>query len=252
MQEAAKPARPAPERFEAALFDLDGVLTDTASLHADCWKRTFDELLARLAAKSGDDPVPFDIATDYRDHVDGKARRDGVRDFLRSRGVRLPEGSPASSAHEDSVHGVARRKDALFSQALKERGVRVYDGSLRWLRYLRAAGLATAVVSASHHCGEVLRAAGIADLFDAQVDGHVADGLGLAGKPAPDSFLEGARRLGAQPARAIVVEDALSGVRAGRAGGFGLVVGVARHGNCEALADAGAHLVVGDLEELMP
>lgn len=221
MQEAAKPARPAPERFEAALFDLDGVLTDTASLHADCWKRTFDELLARLAAKSGDDPVPFDIATDYRDHVDGKARRDGVRDFLRSRGVRLPEGSPASSAHEDSVHGVARRKDALFSQALKERGVRVYDGSLRWLRYLRAAGLATAVVSASHHCGEVLRAAGIADLFDAQVDGHVA-------------------------------EDALSGVRAGRAGGFGLVVGVARHGNCEALADAGAHLVVGDLEELMP
>ena len=240
------------ERFDAVLFDLDGVLTDTASLHATCWKRVFDELLERLTKKRGETFRPFEIEIDYLRYVDGKARLDGVRDFLASRGLGVPEGSPHAAAEEDSVHGIGHRKDALFARALGSEGGEVYEGSLRWLRQLRAAGLRTAVVSASHHCAEVLRATGIDGLFDVRVDGQVADCLALAGKPAPDTFLEAARGLGVEPARAVVVEDALSGVQAGRAGGFGMVVGVARRGNQEDLIAAGADVVVSDLGEILP
>lgn len=240
------------ERFDAVLFDLDGVLTDTAALHARCWKSVFDELLEREAGKRGEPFRPFDPGSDYRLHVDGKPRLAGVRDFLGSRGIQLPEGSSTSLPEEDSVHGVALRKDALFERALADGGIEAYEDSLRWLRALRAEGLRTAVVSASHHCAEVLRAAGIADLFEVRVDGNVADRLGLAGKPAPDTFLEAARELGVPPARAVVVEDALAGVRAGRAGGFGLVIGVARGSDPEALRAAGADRAVRELTELLP
>jgi beta-phosphoglucomutase family hydrolase len=239
-------------RFGAALLDLDGVVTDTARLHALSWKRVFDDFLERRARARGERFRPFDLGSDYLRHVDGRARRDGVRAFLDSRDVRLPEGSDDGPEDEDSVAGLARRKDALFTETLEREGVEVYDGTVRWIRHLRDAGLRIAVVSASHHCQEVLRAAGLETLFDARVDGQLADRLGLAGKPAPDAFLEGARQLGAEPARCLVVEDALAGVAAGRAGDFGLVVGVARHGNAAELAAAGADVVVGDLSELLP
>lgn len=239
------------EAFDAVLFDMDGVVTDTARLHAVCWKQAFDELLERRA-KSGREPlVPFELTTDYRRYVDGKARRDGVRDFLASRGIRLPEGLPTAAEKEESVSGVSRRKDALFTAALEEQGVEVYEGTLLWIRRLRLEGFRIAIVSASHHCERVLRAAGLEALFDVRVDGQVADERHLPGKPAPDVFLEGTRTLGVDPARAIVVEDALAGVAAGRAGGFGLVVGVARHGNVEELAAAGADVVVRDLAEML-
>jgi beta-phosphoglucomutase family hydrolase len=240
------------ESFDAALLDLDGVVTDTARLHALCWKSAFDELLERRSRTTGEPFRPFDLEADYLAYVDGKPRWDGVRDFLASRGIRLPEGAADAPAEEDSVAGLARRKDDAFERRLREEGVDVYPGSVRWLHHLRSAGLRTAVVSSSHHCEEVLRAAGLEALFDARVDGFVADRLGLPGKPAPDAFCEGARRLGVAPARALVVEDALAGVAAGRAGGFGLVIGVARHGNAAELAAAGADRVVGDLAELLP
>jgi alpha,alpha-trehalase len=240
------------ERFDAVLFDLDGVVTDTARLHAISWKRVFDDLLERSAKPRGESFHPFELEGDYSQHVDGKARRDGVRDFLASRDIHLPEGSPDASAEEDSVAGIARRKDALFAEALARDGVEVYPGTIRWIERLRAAGLRTAIVTASHHCEEILRIASLEALFDVRVDGDVADRLHLPGKPAPDVFLEAARRLGVKPARAVIVEDALSGVAAGRAGGFGLVVGVARRGSATDLAAAGADIVVGDLAELLP
>ncbi len=238
--------------FDAVLFDLDGVVTDTAGVHARCWKQVFDELLERRARARGARFEPFDLEADYRRYVDGKARRDGVRDFLDSRGIELPEGSADAAESEESIAGVARRKDAFFTEALQRKGVQVYPGTVRWIQYLRDEGLRIAIVSSSHHCLEVLRAAGLEDLFDARVDGQTADRLGLAGKPAPDVFLEAARLLGVKPARAVVVEDALSGVAAGRAGRFGLVVGVARHGNAGELAGAGADVAVADLAELLP
>lgn len=241
-----------PERFDAALFDLDGVVTDTARVHALCWKRVFDDLLERRAKARGEPFRPFDLEADYTLYVDGKARRDGVRDFLASRRIRLPEGSSDAPETEDSVAGIAQRKDALFTETLERKGVDVYPGTTLWIRQLRAEGLRTAIVSASHHCQEVLRAAGLESLFDARVDGQLADRRHLAGKPAPDVFLEAARELGVEPARAVVVEDALSGVAAGRAGGFGLVVGVARRRNATELAAAGADAVVEDLAELLP
>lgn len=240
------------ERFDAVLFDLDGVVTDTARLHARCWKRVFDEVLERVAKARGEPFRPFDADADYARYVDGRARRDGVRDFLASRGLHLPEGPEASGGDADSVAAIAARKDALFEETLGRDGVQVYDGTVRWIEYLHAEGLRTAIVSASHHCAEILRAAGLEELFEARVDGQTADRRHLAGKPAPDVFLEGARELGVPPARAVVVEDALSGVAAGRAGHFGLVVGVARHGNAADLAAAGADVAVGDLAELLP
>jgi beta-phosphoglucomutase family hydrolase len=239
------------DRFDAVLFDLDGVLTATARLHSACWKRMFDEYLQRRAAQTGEPFVPFEIATDYKEQVDGKLRYDGVRSFLSSRGIDLPWGDPDDPPDRETVCGLGNRKNELIGELLETDGVDVYEESVAWARHLREQGFATAVVSASKNCERVLRAAGIEDLFDTRIDGVVAGELGLPGKPAPDTFLEGARRLGVAPERAVVVEDAVSGVRAGRAGGFGLVIGVDRSGDPEALRAAGADVVVADLGELL-
>lgn len=235
--------------FDALLFDMDGVLLDSARLHAAAWKQTFDPLLMRLAERRGESFEPFDADRDYRLYVDGKHRLDGVRDFLRSREIELPEGEPGEPGERDTVQGVAHRKDARFGECSRQ-GVSVYPDTRPCLTKLRARGLRLAVVSASHHCAELLEAASLASLFDARVDGVDADRLGLAGKPEPDGFLEAARRLGVRPERAVVVEDALAGVRAGRAGGFGCVVGVSRSGEDSGLAAAGADRVISDLGEL--
>jgi alpha,alpha-trehalose phosphorylase len=223
--------------YDAALFDLDGVLTATAALHAECWKRAFDGLFAEHAQE------PFDLERDYVAHVDGKPRRDGARDLLRARGL---------DAGDEQVGVVADRKQALVERALAAGGVEAYPGSLRWVRHLREAGVRTAVVSSSTNAHDVLRAAGIDGLFEVVVDGGVLEALELNGKPAPDGFLEAAARLGVSPARAVVVEDALAGVTAGAAGAFGLVVGVARTAESADLRRAGANIVVADLEELIP
>lgn len=239
------------DRFDAVLFDLDGVLTATARLHAASWKRMFDDYLAQRAAQVGEPFQPFEIATDYKRYVDGKLRYDGVRSFLGSRGIDLPDGDPDDPPDRETVSGLGNRKNELIGELLDTDGVDVYEESIAWLRQLRRRGFATAVVSASKNCERVLGAAGIEDLFETRVDGVVAAQLGLAGKPAPDTFLEGARRLGVEPARAVVVEDAVSGVQAGRAGGFGLVIGVDRSDDSEALREGGADFVVGDLGELL-
>lgn len=239
------------ERFDAVLFDLDGVLTATARLHGACWKRMFDEFLEQRAVAAGGPFQPFDVATDYKEYVDGKLRYDGVRSFLESRGIELPMGEPDDPPDRETICGLGNRKNELIGELLDTEGVDVYEQSVAWVRQLHREGFATAVVSASKNCERVLAAAGIADLFDFRVDGVVAAELGLPGKPAPDTFLEGARRLGVEPERAIVVEDAVSGVQAGRAGGFGLVIGVDRKGDPDALRDNGADLVVSDLGELL-
>jgi beta-phosphoglucomutase family hydrolase len=240
------------ERFDAALLDLDGVITDTARIHTAAWKEMFDAFLGRHAEATGEAFRPFDPDREYRLHVDGKPRFDGVRDFLASREIRLPEGVPDDPPDAETVHGLGNRKDELVNRAITSQGVESYPGTVAWLHRLRGAGIRTAVVSSSSNCAAVLEAAKLSDLFDARVDGVVIAELGIPGKPAPDSFLEAARRLGAAPARAVVVEDALSGVRAGRDGGFGLVIGVARKGDADALAAEGADLVVDDLGELLP
>jgi beta-phosphoglucomutase family hydrolase len=252
MEDSRREADIAWGRYDAVLFDLDGVLTDTAGVHADCWKRTFDEFLGRRADRSGESFSPFDIESDYRLYVDGKRRYDGVRDFLHSRGIDLPEGSPEDPPDTETVCGVGNRKNVLVNQALKEGGVEVYQGSVVLVRALLAAGVKTGVVSSSANCAAVLRAAQIEDLFQVRVDGKVAAELGLPGKPAPDTFLEAARELGVDAKRAVVVEDAISGVQAGRNGGFGLVIGIARHDEPSVLRQEGADVVVSDLGELPP
>ncbi|NLE74557.1 MAG: beta-phosphoglucomutase family hydrolase [Actinobacteria bacterium] len=246
-QEAATQVVVAPDRFDAVLFDMDGVLTTTSRMHASAWKRTFDDFLDAWDAIHGTDTPRFSIADDYAATVDGKPREDGVRDFLLSRGILLPVGEEEDSITEWSVHGMAKRKQEFVEEALREEGVEVFPGSIAWLRELRDVGMLTAVVTSSRNCEEVLEAAGIQDLFDARVDGNTAAELGLAGKPAPDIFLEAARRLEVDPARAVVVEDSRAGVEAGRAGGFGLVVGVDRADQAVELEEAGADLVVDDL-----
>lgn len=237
--------------FDAVLFDLDGVLTTTRSVHAAAWKRTFDDFLAQWDASHASTTQPFDEHADYAAHVDGKPRQEGVRDFLQSRGIRLPEGAPDSPAQEESVWGLGNRKQERVEDQLRHSGVEVFPGSVAWVRELREAGLRTAVVSSSRNCAAVLDYAGITNLFDARVDGDTVLELGLPGKPAPDAFLEGARRLGTMPARTVVVEDAIAGVQAGHAGGFGLVIGVDRDGHADELAARGADLVVSDLGELL-
>ena len=239
------------ERFDAVLLDLDGVITDTARIHTAAWKEMFDAFLRRRAEAGGEAFRPFDPDGDYRVHVDGKPRFDGVRDFLASREIRLPEGAPDDLPDAETVHGLGNRKDELVNRAIASQGVESYPGTVAWLHRIRGAGMQTAVVSSSSNCAAVLEAAKLSDLFDTRVDGLVIVELGIPGKPAPDSFLEAARRLGVAPARAVVVEDALSGVRAGRTGGFGLVIGVARKGDADALAAEGADLVVEDLAELL-
>ena len=222
--------------FDAVLFDLDGVLTSTAALHAAAWKRTFDPLLALWGQGA------FDAERDYLDHVDGKPRAKGVRDFLGSRGIALDDWS---------VQTIAGRKQAHFERALDEAGVEAFPGAVRWVRHLRALGLWTAVVSSSANTDRVLRAAEITPLFDLTIDAHDVRELGLEGKPAPDGFLEAARRLNVEPSRVVVVEDALVGVAAGRAGNVGLVIGVTHGATPRELRAAGADVVVADLEELM-
>ncbi len=239
------------QRFDAVLFDLDGVLTATASIHAVCWKRMFDEFLQKRSLAKNEIYQPFDLDSDYKRYVDGKLRYDGVRSFLEGRGIHLPPGSPDDPPERNTVCGLGNRKDAMVKDVLETQGIGVFEGSLALLRQVRQAGLKTAVVSASKNCEAVLAAAGIGDLFDLRIDGLVAERLGLAGKPAPDTFLKAAELLQVAPARAVVVEDAISGVRAGRAGRFGLVIGVDREGNPDELRNNGADIVVNDLAELL-
>jgi beta-phosphoglucomutase family hydrolase len=235
----------------ACLFDLDGVLTRTADVHAAAWKKMFDAFLKQRAEKAHAPFVPFDTIGDYDEYVDGKPRADGVRSFLASRGINLPEGSAGDPRGRETVHGLGNRKDQIFLGLVKEHGVEAYEGSVRYVEAARRAHLRLAVVSSSKHCTTVLRAAGLDGLFDGQVDGNVAEAEHLKGKPAPDTYLRAARMLGADAEGAAVYEDALAGVEAGRAGRFGLVVGVDRAGQREALKAHGADLVVNDLAELM-
>lgn len=239
-----------PARFDAVLFDLDGVLTPTATVHAAGWKRAFDSYLEERAARTGAPWTPFDVSSDYRTYVDGKPRVDGVISFLASRGITLERGASDDPPDRETAWGVGNRKDEIVNEVLRTDGVQAYPGSVALVHSLRAAGVRMAVVSSSKNCAAVLRAAGIGDLFDERVDGVVAEQIGLKGKPAPDTYLEGARRLGVEPAGAVVFEDALAGVASGRAGGFGLVVGVDRHGEAAALRDNGADVVVDDLSEV--
>ncbi|MFJ3929346.1 beta-phosphoglucomutase family hydrolase [Streptomyces sp. NPDC090029] len=240
-----------PDHVRACLFDLDGVLTRTAKVHAAAWKEMFDGFLRARAEREGTAFTPFDAVEDYDEYVDGRPREDGVRTFLASRGVRLPEGSPDDPPGAETVNGLGTRKNALVLRRIREDGVEPYEGSVGYVHAVRAAGLRCAVVSSSANCRDVLAAAGIEDLFDGRVDGVVAHERGLRGKPAPDTYLEGARVLGAEPAEAAVFEDALAGVEAGRAGGFGVVVGVDRVGQAEHLRSHGADVVVRDLSELL-
>lgn len=237
------------EKWDAVLFDMDGVLTQTAKVHATAWKEMLDHYLKQRSKRTEEEFVPFQISTDYRQYIDGKLRYDGVRGFLRSRGIELPEGEPSDPPDRETICGLGNRKNNFVVELLRAQGVETYEYSVKWVRHLREIGVKTAVVSASKNCELTLKAAGIVDLFDCRVDGHVVARLGLAGKPAPDSFLEAARELEVEPSRAVVVEDAISGVQAGKAGGFGLVIGVDRHHDPEGLRRAGADIVVEDLGE---
>jgi beta-phosphoglucomutase family hydrolase len=239
------------DRYDAVLFDLDGVITNTASLHAACWKQMFDAYLKQRAVQRGEPFRPFDIATDYRLHVDGKPRFDGVRDFFASRGIRLPEGSPDDPPDAETVGGLGNRKNDLIYELIETTGVESYEGSVRFIRQLRNLGFKTAVVTSSQNCTTVLQAAQLDDSFDVQVDGNTIEEQHLAGKPAADTFLKAAELLQVDPSRAVVIEDAISGVKAGASGHFGLVIGVARKGNDAELLRNGAHMVVSDLGELV-
>ena len=238
------------DQYDAVLLDLDGVITDTASIHAACWKQMFDEYLQKRAMQRGEAFLPFDPATDYRQYVDGKPRFDGVRDFLTSRGIQLPEGSPHDPPEAETVGGLGNRKNDLVNKIIEDAGVEPYEGSVKLLHQLRHQGFKIAVVTSSQNCAAVLRAAKLDAFFDMRVDGNTILAEHLAGKPAPDTFLKAAKLLGVQPSRAVVIEDALSGVEAGSSGNFGLVIGVARKGNADELRRHGAHLVVNDLGEL--
>jgi beta-phosphoglucomutase family hydrolase len=240
-----------PTPIRACLFDLDGVLTQTAKVHAAAWKEMFDAFLRAWTTQTGEPFVPFDPVHDYDEYVDGKPRYDGVRSFLASRRISLSEGEPSDPPGGESIHGLGNRKNDLVLALLRERGVEVYDGSVRYVHAARDAGLRCGVVSSSANCKEVLDAAGIADLFEVRIDGIVAVRDRLQGKPAPDTFLAAAKKLGVTAAKSAVFEDALAGVEAGRAGRFGYVVGVDRTGQAEALRSHGADVVVSDLDELL-
>jgi len=235
----------------ACLFDLDGVLTQTALVHNAAWKETFDAFLRDWSARHDQPFQPFDPGPDYHRYVDGRQRADGVRTFLASRGIVLPEGGPDDPPVAETVNGIGNRKNLLVLERIAAGHVQVYPGSVTYLHAVRDAGMRRAVVSASANCREVLAAAGITDLLEARVDGVTARQEGLRGKPAPDTFLAGARLLGVAPENAAVFEDALAGVEAGRAGGFGFVVGVDRVGQAEDLIKHGADIVVRDLAELL-
>ncbi|MGE2718169.1 beta-phosphoglucomutase family hydrolase [Mycolicibacterium celeriflavum] len=240
-----------PAGIRAALFDLDGVLTDTASVHKKAWKAMFDDFLRRRAERTGEAFTPFDSQTDYLTYVDGKKREDGVRSFLASRDIELPDGGPDDPPTDETVHGLGNAKNEMFQQILRTDGVEVFEGSRRYLEAVANAGLGIAVVSSSANTREVLELTGLARFVEHRVDGVVLREENIAGKPAPDSFLRAAELLGVEPDHGAVFEDALSGVAAGRAGGFGVVVGVDRVGQAEALRRNGADIVVSDLAELL-
>ena len=237
--------------MRGCLFDLDGVLTQTAKVHDAAWKEMFDAYLRERAQRTGEPFVPFDPVKDYDEYVDGKPRPDGVRSFLESRGITLPDGQDDDPPSAETVHGLGNRKNEILLRRIREDGVQAYPGSVAFVRAVKDAGMPRAVVSSSANCRDVLIAAGIEDLFDARIDGLVAERDHLRGKPAPDTFLAGARALGLKPTAGAVFEDALAGVAAGRAGGFGFVVGVDRVGQAQALREHGADVVVTDLSELM-
>ncbi len=240
-----------PDGIRGCLFDLDGVLTQTAKVHDAAWKQMFDEFLRERADQAGQPFTPFDPVRDYDEYVDGKPRADGTRSFLASRGITLPQGDPDDPPAAQTVNGLGNRKNVLLLEMIRTQGVEPYEGSVRYVQAARAAGLRRAVVSSSANCHDVLVAAGIDDLFEARIDGIVARREHLRGKPAPDTFLAGAKALGLAPAEAAVYEDALAGVEAGRAGRFGYVVGVDRVGQAEALKAHGADIVVEDLADLL-
>jgi beta-phosphoglucomutase family hydrolase len=240
-----------PATIRACLFDLDGVLTDTARVHAAAWKEMFDAYLRERAARRGESFVPFDATVDYDEYVDGRPRYDGVRQFLASRGIELPPGDPADPPASETIAALGNRKNEIVLRLIRAGGVEPYPGSVRYLHAVRDAGLRRAVVSSSRNCGEVLAAAGIDALFEVRIDGVAAEREHLRGKPAPDTFLAAARALGVPAPQAAVFEDALAGVAAGRVGGFGVVVGVDRVGQAEALRAHGADLVVSDLADLL-
>jgi beta-phosphoglucomutase family hydrolase len=240
-----------PSGITTCLFDLDGVLTQTAKVHAHAWKSMFDDFLRDWSERHGQPFEEFDRPTDYDEYVDGKPRLDGVRSFLESRGIDLPMGSPSDPSEAETIHALGTRKNDLVLELIRQEGVEPYEGSVRFAEAARDQGLRRAVVSSSTNCKDVLEAAGIDHLFEVRIDGVVAERDGLAGKPAPDTFLAGARALDAEPSEAAVFEDAQAGVEAGRAGDFGWVVGVDRTGQAEALRRRGADVVVDDLAELL-
>jgi len=240
-----------PDGIEACLFDLDGVLTKTAAVHAAAWREMFDAYLRKAADTTGARFTPFDIRHDYDEYVDGKPRADGVRDFLASRGISLPEGTPDDPPTAETINGLGNRKNELLLKRISEDGVEVYEGSVRYLEAVQRAGLHRAVVSSSANTKQVLEVTGLAHFFEVRVDGVTINERHLHGKPAPDTFLDAARQLGVEAAHAVVFEDALSGVAAGHSGHFGYVVGVDRVGQAGALAEHGADRVVRDLAELL-
>jgi beta-phosphoglucomutase family hydrolase len=240
-----------PDQVTACLFDMDGVVTKTATVHAAAWKQMFDEFLRVWSARNGREFVPFDPVHDYDEYVDGKPRIEGTESFLESRGIKLPAGSSSDAPGTPTVQGLSNRKNELVLEVLKRDGVEVYPGSRQYLDAVRKAGLKTAIVSSSANTEAVLKAGGVSDLFDVRVDAQVATARGLHGKPAPDTYLEAARMLGVEPGNAAVFEDALAGVAAGRAGKFGFVVGVDRVGQADELRQHGADVVVKDLSDLL-
>jgi len=240
-----------PDRIRGCLFDLDGVITKTATVHDAAWQEMFDSFLRERSRQAGEPFVPFDPVADYENYVDGKPRADGTRSFLQSRGINLPEGDPDDPPTAQTVHGLSNGKNEILLRRIHTDGVEAYPGSVRYVRTARDAGLRRAVVSSSANCRDVLAAAHVEDLFEAAIDGLVAEREHLRGKPAPDTFLAGARVLRLEPGKAAVFEDALAGVAAGRAGQFGFVVGVDRVGQADALREHGADLVVADLAELL-
>ena len=240
-----------PDEVSACLFDMDGVVTQTAVVHAAAWKEMFDDFLRARAERTGTEFVPFDAHAEYDAYVDGKPRLDGTRSFLESRGIELPEGTPDDPPGTPTVYGLSNRKNDLVLAKLAQGGVQVYEGTVTYIRSVRKNGISTAIVSSSANTNQILDSAGLADLFDVRVDGLIAKQRGLRGKPAPDTFLAAAAELHVPAGAAAVFEDALAGVEAGRAGHFALVVGVDRVGQAEELAKHGADIVVKDLAELL-
>jgi len=237
-------------QYQAAVFDMDGVLTKTELVHAEAWRKMFDVFLEADSQRRGVPFQPFDSANDYDKYVDGMPRHNGIRSFLASRGIEIPEGQEDDSEDKDTVYGLGRRKNRFFNEVLQNQGVEVYPDTLEKLKEWRDAGIKTAIVSSSRNCQAVIKQAGVSDLFDVRVDGEVSREVGLKGKPDPDIFLEAASRLGYEPRQCAVFEDAISGVQAGRAGQFGLVVGVARKNNDRVLSENGADITVDDLTKL--